>query len=58
VWFVGNTTWGITFRAAQILVVSKPASLDQFAFTDDGDDDMKTEAEFVDEDDEAALKFL
>ena len=58
VWFVGNTTWGITFRAAQILVVSKPASLDQFAFTDDGDDDMKTEAEFADEDDEAALKFL
>ncbi|AGE59709.1 hypothetical protein ATCVTN60342_278L [Acanthocystis turfacea Chlorella virus TN603.4.2] len=59
IWMVGGgTQWGVTFRAAQILVVSKPASLDQFAFTDDGDDDTpKTEAEFVD-DDEAALKFL
>jgi hypothetical protein len=58
VWFVGSgTMWGVTFRAAQILVVSKPASLDQFAFTDDGDDDIpKTDAEFVD--DEEALKFL
>ncbi|AGE57604.1 hypothetical protein ATCVNTS1_302L [Acanthocystis turfacea Chlorella virus NTS-1] len=58
IWMVGNATmWGLTFRAAQILVVSKPASLDQFAFTDDGDDDIpKTEAEFVD--DEEALKFL
>ncbi|AGE59708.1 hypothetical protein ATCVTN60342_274L [Acanthocystis turfacea Chlorella virus TN603.4.2] len=59
IWMVGGgTMWGVTFRAAQILVVSKPASLDQFAFTDDGDDDTpKTEAEFVDEDEEA-LKFL
>jgi hypothetical protein len=53
VWMVGQggTMWGLTFRAAQILVVSKPASLDQFAFTDDGDDDTpKTDAEFVDDD--------
>jgi len=59
VWFVGQgTMWGVTFRAAQILVVSKPASLDQFAFvSEDGDDDTpKTDAEFVD--DEEALKFL
>jgi hypothetical protein len=59
VWMVGGgTMWGATFRAAQILVVSKPASLDQFAFTDDGDDNVpKDDAEFVD-DEEAALKFL
>jgi hypothetical protein len=58
IWMVGSgTMWGLTFRAAQILVVSKPASLDQFAFTDDGDDDVpKVDAEFVD--DEEALKFL
>lgn len=51
IWMVGGgTQWGVTFRAAQILVVSKPASLEQFAFTDDGDDDIpKTDAEFVDD---------
>ncbi|AGE49439.1 hypothetical protein ATCVCan0610SP_270L [Acanthocystis turfacea Chlorella virus Can0610SP] len=59
VWFVGSgTMWGLTFRAAQILVVSKPASLNEFAFTDDGDDVIPNDsAEFVD-DDEAALKFV
>ncbi|AGE56588.1 hypothetical protein ATCVNEJV2_309L [Acanthocystis turfacea Chlorella virus NE-JV-2] len=59
IWMVGSgTMWGLTFRAAQILVVSKPASLNEFAFTDDGDDVIANDsAEFVD-DDEAALKFV
>ena len=60
VWMVGGgTQWGVTFRAAQILVVSKPATLDKFAFTNDDDDNVSPHdnAEFVD-DDESALKFL
>jgi len=50
VWFVGGTQWGITFRALQILVVSKPARLDEFAFTDD-DEAPKEILEVSDEDD-------
>ncbi|AGE55600.1 hypothetical protein ATCVMN08101_290L [Acanthocystis turfacea Chlorella virus MN0810.1] len=60
VWMVGGgTMWGVSFRVAQILVVSKPASLDQFAFVSEDDEETapKTEAAFVDEDEEA-LKFL
>jgi hypothetical protein len=59
VWMVGGgTQWGVTFRAAQILVVSKPATLDKFAFTNDDDDisSPNDNSEFVD--DEEALKFL
>jgi hypothetical protein len=48
----------VTVRAAQILVVSKPATLDKFAFTNDDDDisSPNDNPEFVD--DEEALKFL
>jgi len=60
VWFVGGTSWGVTFRAIQILVVSKPARLDEFAFTDDDDDVVPKEIlEVSDEDDSAvAHKFI
>jgi len=36
VWFVGSS-WGITWRALQVLVVSKPERLGEFAFQDDED---------------------
>jgi hypothetical protein len=33
VWFVGSgTSWGVTFRAVQILAVEKPNKLSEFAF--------------------------
>ena len=33
VWFIGaGTSWGVTFRAVQILVVEKPNKLSEFAF--------------------------
>ena len=38
VWFVGSTSWGVTFRAVQILVTEKPAKATDFAFVhEDGD---------------------
>ena len=43
VWQVGaGTLWGVTFRAAQILVVDKPNKLSDFAFVNDGDDIPET----------------
>lgn len=36
VWFVGST-WGVTWRALQVLVTSKPDRLGEFAFQDDDD---------------------
>ncbi|ABT14834.1 hypothetical protein NY2A_B435L [Paramecium bursaria Chlorella virus NY2A] len=50
VWFVGGTQWGITFRALQILVVSKPARLSEFAFTDEDDEVSKAPLEVSDDD--------
>ena len=38
IWQVGSTSWGVTFRAVQLLVVEKPNKLAGFAFVDDGDD--------------------
>lgn len=41
VWFVGST-WGVTWRALQVLVTSKPDRLGDFAFQDDDEDAVKT----------------
>lgn len=38
VWFVGSgTSWGVTFRALQILVTEKPNNTNKFSFVDDGE---------------------
>jgi hypothetical protein len=62
IWFIGSgTAWGVTFRAVQILVVSKPARLDAFAFvTEDGDEDESPAPKepMIVSDDEDSLKFL
>ena len=62
IWFIGSgTAWGVTFRAVQILVVSKPARLDEFAFvTEDGDEDDSPapKESLIVSDDEDNLKFL
>ena len=53
IWQVGSgTQWGVTFAAKQILIVSKPQTLDQFAFADD-DEEVKEDSA-----DEEGLKFL
>jgi hypothetical protein len=39
VWFVGSTSWGVTFRAIQILVTDKPAKTSGFAFVPEDDDE-------------------
>lgn len=55
IWQVGSgTQWGVTFAAKQILVVSKPQTLDQFAFADDGDENVADDVSVNEED----LKFL
>ncbi|AGE56220.1 hypothetical protein PBCVNEJV1_203R [Paramecium bursaria Chlorella virus NE-JV-1] len=64
VWFIGSgTAWGVTFRAVQILVISKPSRLDGFAFvTEDGEDDISVspapKEPMVVSDDDENLKFL
>jgi hypothetical protein len=61
VWQVGSNSWGVTFRALQILIVTKPARISDFAFEDDDEDKVPTEnMEVDDEDDDAsvAMKFL
>jgi hypothetical protein len=61
IWFIGSgTSWGISFRAVQILIVSKPARLDAFAFVaEDGDDEeAPKELAIVSDEDEDNLKFL
>lgn len=38
VWFIGSgTSWGVTFRALQILVTEKPNNMNEFSFVDDGE---------------------
>lgn len=49
VWFVGST-WGVTWRALQVLVASKPDRLGEFAFQDDDDAAVKTSLVEVEED--------
>ncbi len=51
VWFVGST-WGVTWRALQVLVASKPDRLGEFAFQDDDDAAVKTSLVEVADDDE------
>ncbi|ABT15612.1 hypothetical protein FR483_N327L [Paramecium bursaria Chlorella virus FR483] len=61
IWFIGSgTSWGISFRAVQILIVSKPARLDAFAFVaEDGDEEeVPKELAIVSDEDEDNLKFL
>ena len=61
IWFIGSgTSWGISFRAVQILIVSKPARLDAFAFVaEDGDnEEAPKELAIVSDEDEDNLKFL
>lgn len=47
VWFIGKTSFGISFKIIQLEVVKKPERLHDFAFQNDSDD----EEEFVDESD-------
>ena len=65
VWFVSNTQWGISFRAVQILVVSQPSRMTDFAFeADDGDapaaspETTVSTDEDLDDDADMASKFL
>jgi hypothetical protein len=39
IWSVGSTSWGVTFRALQILVTDKPAKTTDFAFVPEDDDE-------------------
>ena len=40
VWFIGaGTSWGVTFRALQLLVTDKPNKMNDFAFVGDGDEE-------------------
>lgn len=53
VWFVGSS-WGVTWRALQVLVVSKPDRLGEFAFQEDDDGTaVKDSLVEVDDDDES-----
>jgi hypothetical protein len=47
VWFVGNTQWGVTFRAVQILVVTKPNRITDFAFENDDDEPVRTDGDII-----------
>ena len=48
VWFIGaGTSWGVTFRALQLLVTEKPNKLSEFAFVaEDGEEEAPTESMF------------
>lgn len=55
IWQVGSgTSWGVTWRAIQILVTEKPNKLTEFAFVDDDDGQV----EKVSEDEDMYDKFL
>jgi len=43
VWFVGSASWGVTFRAVQILVTEKPPKASVFAFVPEDGDVSKTD---------------
>lgn len=64
IWFIGaGVNWGVTWRVVQLMVVSKPARLDEFAFVaEDGDDigesPVPKEPLIVSDEDDIALKFL
>ena len=44
VWFVGSASWGVTFRAVQILVTEKPSKASVFAFVPEDDDVSRGDA--------------
>ena len=48
VWFIGaGTSWGVTFRALQILVTDKPNKMTDFAFVaEDGEEEAPSEIMF------------
>jgi hypothetical protein len=59
VWQVGGTSWGVTFKALKVFIVSVP-EINTLEFANDEDDEVNSEdiPDMVDDEADVAMKFL